>query len=172
MSSHRKFWLAIALQVVTALALHISYSGHGLFRFGGELGEALRAPSEVAVVTASPVEAESAAAANARAAATAAAEAAARVNMRVTPLMEAAGNGMCDEVARLITEGAPVNTPNAKGTTALIYAASAGLVLCIKQLIAAGANVRQVDLDGDSAISAAKQQGFTEIVSLLEAASR
>jgi ankyrin repeat protein len=86
----------------------------------------------------------------------------------VTRLMQAAGNGNCDEVASLLRSGEDVLKRNRNGTDALIYASSAGHIACVAALLKAGANTYTVDGAGDSALSAAKQQGFNDIVTLIE----
>jgi ankyrin repeat protein len=86
----------------------------------------------------------------------------------VTRLMQAAGNGNCDEVTNLLRSGADVLKRNRNGTDALIYASSAGHIACVTALLKAGANTDTVDSAGDSALSAAKQQGFSDIVTLIE----
>jgi ankyrin repeat protein len=92
--------------------------------------------------------------------------------MDVTSLMQAAGNGNCDEVASLLRNGDDVLKRNRNGTDALIYAASAGHKACVATLLRAGASTYTIDNAGDSALSAAKQQGFSEIVSLIENAQK
>jgi ankyrin repeat protein len=86
----------------------------------------------------------------------------------VTRLMQAAGNGNCDEVTNLLRSGEDVLKRNRNGTDALIYASSAGHIACVAALLKAGANTNTVDSAGDSALSAAKQQGFSDIVTLIE----
>jgi ankyrin repeat protein len=93
-------------------------------------------------------------------------------DLSVTPLMEHAGNGNCEEVQRLIREGAKVNAVNTSGTDALIYAASAGHLECVELLLRAKARTDTVDKDGDSALSAARQQGHVKIVEAIEKATR
>jgi ankyrin repeat protein len=89
-------------------------------------------------------------------------------NMEVTNLMRAAGDGQCAEVAKLLKNGDDVLAKNKNGTDALIYAASAGHKDCVTALLNAGANAGTVDRAGDSALSAARQQGFSDIVALIE----
>jgi Ankyrin repeats (3 copies) len=88
--------------------------------------------------------------------------------MGVTNLMRAAGDGQCAEVAMLIKNGDDVQAKNKNGTDALIYAASAGHKDCVTALLNAGASTSTVDGAGDSALSAARQQGFSDIVVLIE----
>jgi ankyrin repeat protein len=95
-----------------------------------------------------------------------------RLATDVTRLMQAAGNGNCDEVASLLSSGEDVLKRNRNGTDALIYAASAGHKACVAMLLKAGASTYTIDNAGDSALSAAKQQGFSEIVSLIENAQK
>lgn len=146
------FWSAILLQCLGALALNVVYSQSSFFN-PPEVSEVepqtapTALPSEPGV-TQAPSE------------------------LRVTPLMQHAGNGNCEEVLRLIAEGAPVNAVNSNGTDALIYAASAGHLACVNHLLRAKARTDTVDRDGDSAISAARQQGHTEIVEALEKSLR
>jgi ankyrin repeat protein len=91
---------------------------------------------------------------------------------RVTRLMQFAGDGKCAELEALIRAGEDVHALNTNGTDALIYAASAGHIACVKILLAAGANTSTVDRAGDSALSAARQQGFGEIVTLIQSAPK
>jgi uncharacterized protein len=82
--------------------------------------------------------------------------------------MEHAGNGDCEQVQKLIQQGARVNAANANGTDALIYAASAGHLDCVNHLLRARARTDTVDRAGDSALSAARQQGHSKIVEAIE----
>ena len=164
MKASSVFWLAIGLQCVGAVALNVVYAT-GTFkeysqfeRDGVFTAPTARAPQvETAPPTVSapvnlpPQEAR---------------------DLSITPLMEHAGNGNCEEVQRLIREGAKVNAVNASGTDALIYAASAGHLECVELLLLAKARTDTVDKDGDSALSAARQQGHVKIVEALENATR
>ncbi len=151
------FWSAIILQCIGAVALNVVYSKSPFFDTP-EVSEAVSQSSitlpPVSDVTAVPTLPN------------------VTSDLGVTPLMQNAGNGNCEEVLRLINEGARVSTVNANGTDALIYAASAGHVACVNHLLRAKARTDTVDRDGDSTLSAAQQQGHTEIVEAIEKVQR
>jgi ankyrin repeat protein len=170
------FWFAIGLQCLGAVALNALYSKHAYLEQRSASGpEILTAPTMPASAadSAPPIT-----------------EPSLRLSTRplpsdpvsppkpevrdasVTPLMESAGNGNCDEVQRLIQKGARVNALNANGTDALIYAASAGHLDCVLYLLQARARTDTVDSAGDSALSAARQQGHQKIVEAIELAKR
>jgi ankyrin repeat protein len=148
------FWIAVGLQCAGAVVLNTFYSASPS-RFGMPSGasDARVARTMPAAIARPP-------------------ELAPPSSARVTPLMQMAGDGHCEEVRRLISNGANVNTVNVNGSDALIYAASAGHVECVRLLVEAGANISRVDNAGDSALSAAKQQGFSQVVGIIEYAKR
>lgn len=152
MKSISVFWAAILLQCLGAVALNVVYS----------------TSSFVDTPAMSEVETQSASTALPAPPSVTPAPS----DLGATPLMQHAGNGNCEEVLRLITEGAPVNAVNINGTDALIYAASAGHLACVNHLLRAQARTNTVDRDGDSAISAAQQQGHVEIVEAIEKSLR
>jgi ankyrin repeat protein len=170
MRSSSVFWLAIGLQCLGAVALNVVYATGTFKEYSGfERDRVLTAPTASAPqVDTAPITI------------TVPPTVSGPVNLppqetrdlSVTPLMQHAGNGNCEEVQRLIREGAKVNAVNASGTDALIYAASAGHLECVELLLRAKASTDTVDKDGDSALSAARQQGHDKIVEVLEKAMR
>jgi hypothetical protein len=152
MKSSTVFWSAIMLQCLGAVALNVVYSKSPFF--DADVVSATESQTASGTLPSTPdvssVPSDSG----------------------VTPLMQSAGNGNCEEVLRLINDGAPVNAVNANGTDALIYAASAGHLACVNHLLRAKARTDTVDRDGDSALSAAQQQGHTEVVEAIEKSLR
>jgi ankyrin repeat protein len=155
MKSSTVFWSAIMLQCLGAVALNVVYSKSPFF--DTEVVSATESQTASSTLPATPDVSSVPSAPS---------------DLGVTPLMQSAGNGNCEEVLRLLNEGAPVNAVNANGTDALIYAASAGHLACVNHLLRAKARTDTVDRDGDSALSAAQQQGHTEIVETIEKSLR
>ncbi len=90
----------------------------------------------------------------------------------VTVLMLAAG-GSTSEVmqALLAKQKFDINQRNPNGETALSYAVAAGMAANVKFLLERGADVSEKSGEG-SLIEIARQQGYTEIVKLLERRKR
>jgi len=70
-------------------------------------------------------------------------------------------------VDALIKAGAPLDTQNINGATALIYCASAGKTPMVRQLLAAGANTELMTLDDFTALELAAN---SECMKMLKAA--
>jgi Ankyrin repeats (3 copies) len=163
MKNDQIFWSVVLAQCIGAGILNTYYSNQS-----GRFFESARyqAPVEMPAVLGAPVARQ----ADVQVDQVQAQERAWK-RMGVTPLMRAAGDGQQEEIVRLLTNGADVNSVNVDGSDALMYAASAGHLQAVRSLLAAGANTRQVNRVGDTAKSSAKQQGFTEIVEMISAAN-
>lgn len=75
-----------------------------------------------------------------------------RNNFGVTALMDAAGQGLEEEVRLLIADGADVNAQDNQGNTALMYAALRGHSEVVELLISSGADVLRTDYLGNTAL--------------------
>ena len=73
-----------------------------------------------------------------------------------------------DVVKALLRAGAPVNTRDDAGETALMLAAEVGNVKAVKRLLKAGADRTLVNKEGKSALVLAREQGHDRVVTLLE----
>ena len=94
-----------------------------------------------------------------------------------TPLLYAIANNNTNEVEWLLSRGADVNKSDSNGWTPLIFAAFCNYSACVKILLEHGANtnLRTIaiqDQPSKTAMDFARESGYTEIVQLLEAASR
>jgi ankyrin repeat protein len=70
----------------------------------------------------------------------------------------------------LVEKGAPIDVPDANGTTALIMAAEEGEEDAVKILLDHGANVDTVNKDGETAMQLAREWDNDEVVELLKQA--
>ena len=97
-------------------------------------------------------------------------------------LYEAASDGNCKKLKKLLRAGAAVNSSNAEGETALlaavspnnyalsVYGENANIMECIDLLIEAGADVNVKTLKGRTALMNAAEGGFIKCVKFLLAA--
>jgi thiosulfate/3-mercaptopyruvate sulfurtransferase len=67
-------------------------------------------------------------------------------------------------VAALVKAGAPLDSQNVNGATALIYCASAGKTLLVGQLLEAGANTELMTLDDFTALELAANRECMKIL--------
>lgn len=74
-------------------------------------------------------------------------------------LHRAARSGAVDEIKRLLEEGVPIDSVDARGVTPLVYAAMTGNLESVKLLIRAGADPDTEDDLGYSAYKAAMFYG-------------
>ena len=74
-----------------------------------------------------------------------------------------------DVTKALLRAGAPVNTRDDAGETALMLAAEAGNGKAVKRLLKAGADRTLVNKEGKSATDLARENGHDRVVALLEA---
>jgi hypothetical protein len=89
---------------------------------------------------------------------------------RRTRLMYAAMRGDAARAAWLLARGAPRETKNSLGWTALHLASWAGHADVVRTLLAAVANVEAASLDGSTALSIAASTGHADVVRALLAA--
>lgn len=87
-------------------------------------------------------------------------------NDRGAQLLEAAGKGDTARVRQLLAEGAPIETRDGQGNTALLRATQGNHVQAAAALIEAGANVNAQNGMQDSAYLLAGAQGYREILEL------
>jgi ankyrin repeat protein len=74
-------------------------------------------------------------------------------------------------VEALIKAGAPLDTQNVNGATALIYCASAGKTPMVKLLLAAGANTELMTLDDFTALELAANRECMKMLKVTKVAS-
>ena len=74
-----------------------------------------------------------------------------------------------DVVKALLRAGAPVNTRDDAGESALMLAATVGNAKAAKRLLKAGADRTLLNRDGKSAVDLARENGHAAVVELLEA---
>ena len=72
-----------------------------------------------------------------------------------------------DVVKALLRAGAPVNTRDDAGETALMLAAEVGNVKAVKRLLKAGADRTLLNKEGKSATDLARENGHEAVVALL-----
>lgn len=85
--------------------------------------------------------------------------------------MFAVTNRQTDSVKALLEHGADVNVRANDGSTALMLAAAAGDIEIVRALLSKGADVSgRFTETGKTALMLAKEKGYTDIVSLLQAA--
>jgi hypothetical protein len=84
------------------------------------------------------------------------------------PLLDAARSGRTRELARMLQQGAPMNSMDAAGRTPLMLAAMQGHADAVRQLLDAGASTTVTDRDGLDAAQLARRQGFEAIARLIE----
>jgi len=102
----------------------------------------------------------------------------ARAAGNMTALISAAAEGRTETVELLLNQGADVNaTSDIVGWTALLAAAQQGHTGCVRVLLAHGANINQrtspiSTLASHNALEFAREGGHTEMVQLIQAASR
>ena len=90
---------------------------------------------------------------------------------RVVPLMHAAFGGEAETVHVLLEAGADVNAKDGDGATALMYALLIrGDADVVTVLLEAGADVNEKNDDGWMALMLAEEEGYSEIVELLQQA--
>lgn len=89
-----------------------------------------------------------------------------------TDLILAVQNQDLDEVQRLLSSGAVVNSTDMYGQTALHWAAKEKSLEIVEALLAAGADPTLGDVDGDSPIDNAGKRGNSEISAALNRASK
>ena len=82
-------------------------------------------------------------------------------------LLAAANTGQSDAARQALADGAPVNTANAAGQTALMLAARRGDEPMVRLLLAAGADRATTDPAGRTAADLARQQGHAALAPLL-----
>ncbi len=82
-------------------------------------------------------------------------------------LLEAAGQGQCEQVRRLLEAGADLQTINKSGWTALHCAAHGGNVCTLSLLLNRGADVQAHTREGATALTLAAWLGGPEAVRLL-----
>ncbi|MFL6715226.1 MAG: ankyrin repeat domain-containing protein [Burkholderiaceae bacterium] len=85
----------------------------------------------------------------------------------LTPLMLAVKSRSADMAHWLISQGASLDLPCARGTNALMYAAKRGDCEMVQLLLAAGAQLGQADPEGRTALHHAAMQGKEKAVALL-----
>jgi len=85
----------------------------------------------------------------------------------VETLHGAASSGDIEEVKRLISHGADVNTKNENGETPLHLAANGGHKAVVQLLIANGADIEAEDKGGNTPLRGAAVRGKKEVVELL-----
>ncbi len=76
--------------------------------------------------------------------------------------------GQVDEVKKLIAKGCDVNEQGELGQSSVLAAVDRNDLLMLTILIEAGAKLDAKDSFGESALSVAKENGYLEIVSLIE----
>ena len=86
-------------------------------------------------------------------------------------MREAARSGNTTELERLIAQGAPVNSPDEAGRTALILAVMNKHTATAQRLLALGANAAVKDREGFTALQHARRLGLDGIAALLESGS-
>jgi ankyrin repeat protein len=86
-------------------------------------------------------------------------------------MVYASGEGRTEVVALLIGAGVKPNEVYANDLTALMWAAGFGKTATVKALLAAGADPTRKDNRGKTAADIAREEGFSETVAVLQAAS-
>ena len=86
------------------------------------------------------------------------------------PLVEAAARGDLPQVLRLLDGGAPIESRDANGRTAVLAATAGNHLHGVRALVARGADVNAQDHQRDSAFLLAGANGYTEIVRVTLAA--
>jgi hypothetical protein len=84
-----------------------------------------------------------------------------------TPLIQAAVYDRAGQAQLLVGLGASVNAANNDGRTALMVAAMRGNLPLVRFLLANGADPKRVDSHGKNALTYAREEGYSEIVTLL-----
>lgn len=87
-------------------------------------------------------------------------------------LIEAVAHGHTQLAQRLIEAGALVNQADQRGYTPLMAAAQGGMASIVSMLISRGAETGRVNLEGKNALELARLHGHSEIVRLIQKASR
>jgi len=87
-------------------------------------------------------------------------------------MVYAAGEGHTEVVMTLVGAGMAPNDVYANDLTPLMWAAGFGKTATVRALLAAGADASRKDNRGKTAADMAREQGFSETVAVLQAASR
>jgi hypothetical protein len=91
----------------------------------------------------------------------------ARATTAGADLIESAKIGDLARARDLLVQGAPINTPDRRGFTPLMWAAAGGSLDIVKLLLEGGAAVERRAADGTTALMLASANGFAEIVRAL-----
>ncbi|MFD1711375.1 ankyrin repeat domain-containing protein, partial [Ottowia flava] len=83
-------------------------------------------------------------------------------------LLRAVQSGDLAAMRAALADGAPVDSADSQGRTALMWAARRGDTAAVRALLDAGANPKQTDLHGHTAVDQALGEGHEALARLIE----